>query len=510
MAMEEVRSRPTFAPEFTRCVSTYALDVAASAFLFVSTSFMAGRIWRFPFDDEIYTLWASENYSALLFTLYPGESDVHPPLSYFLFGVLNSFGANVPTMRFFSLAMTTLSLSLFHVLALMLMAQRNPTGIAAASRIVTSMLFGLCPLAVSQGDALRWYPLFAGLFSLFVTLYIAGGNRVSRLGSAVALGLATSTNILAGLVAFAFAVFRYGIERRWRASFDLPFWGLTALFGSAGAYTVISLLSLHYDSIGPQMGNSTLRAALTDALGFFGGAALGVSQAWVIVPTALIAGVSMIAGVDLKRPNDPRHFLLLILSAAALTILPGLAKPRSFLYLAPVVVLLIAVWLDRQIRQSRASHALWASTLLLATSVAAIANVNNSTHPFKRNSVIPYQSILDFIDRSGTGRVLVVSSDPIIPWALAHRSDGRTCASYFLMSDCFDRAYDSIFLVHGHSSSKLADDFYKAMDRLTSGHQRVATIYAGHDDDAGLKSRLTGVALETQILTVDLYRVALP
>ena len=34
----------------------YCFDLAAMAFLFVSASVMAGRVWRFPFDDEIATL----------------------------------------------------------------------------------------------------------------------------------------------------------------------------------------------------------------------------------------------------------------------------------------------------------------------------------------------------------------------------------------------------------------------------------------------------------------------
>jgi hypothetical protein len=417
-------------------------------------------------------------------------------------------------MRLFSLSMTALSLALFHVLTLMFMAQRNHIAIGSGSRIITLMLFGLCPLAVSQGDALRWYPLFAALFSVFVTLYVAAGNDVSRLCSAAALGLAASTNILAGSVALALAIFRYGIERRWHASFDLFFWGVTA-FASPGIYTVLSLLLARSDEIGRQLGDGPLPAALTDTLGFFGGHALGVSQAWVIAPTVLIAGVSISAAIDRERPKDFKHLLLLILAIAALNILPGFAKPRSFLYIAPVVLLLIALWLDRQIRQGRINYALCTSALLLATSVAAIANVGNSSHPFKRNSVIPYQSIFDFIDRSGTGRVLVVSSDPIVPWVLRHRSDRRACASYFLdASECFDRMYDSIFIVHGHSSNSAYRDFMRtfneAMDRLTAGRQKTATIYAGHDDDAGLKSRLTGVALDTQILTVDLYHAALP
>jgi len=34
----------------------YCFDLAAMAFVFVCVSIMAGRVWRFPFDDEIATL----------------------------------------------------------------------------------------------------------------------------------------------------------------------------------------------------------------------------------------------------------------------------------------------------------------------------------------------------------------------------------------------------------------------------------------------------------------------
>lgn len=41
---------------------------------------------------------------------------------------------------------------------------------------------------------------------------------------------------------------------------------------------------------------------------------------------------------------------------------------------------------------------------------------------------------------------------------------------------------------------------------LTAGRHRVATLHAGRDEDAALKSRLTGVPLDNFILAVDLYR----
>jgi hypothetical protein len=378
---------------------------------------------------------------------------------------------------------------------------------------VAVLLFGLCPLALSQGDALRWYPLFALLIALFVTLYLAGGNGAARLWAAAALGLAGSTNVLAGTVAVAFAIYRYGLERRWRAALDLPFWGLAALCGSLGIYTVLSLLLVRSGEIGGQLGDGMLRSALTDGLGFFGGAALGVSQAWIVMPAAAIAGLALLAAIDRQRPDDPAHLLLLMLGAAALTILPGFDRPRSFLYLAPAVALLLTLLVDRQLRQGRLGRALPFAVLLLAGNVGAIANIKHNAHPFKRAAVIPYQSIMDFIDGNGAGRVLVVSTDPVVPWVLSRRHDGARCTGYFLQArSCLDggQHYDSIFVIHGHSdksnNAALMRRFLAFTGEATAGRRKIATLFAGRDDDAPLKNRLTGVALDKTLLTVDLYR----
>lgn len=48
------------------------------------------------------------------------------------------------------------------------------------------------------------------------------------------------------------------------------------------------------------------------------------------------------------------------------------------------------------------------AALLVAASVAAIANINGGRHPFKRAAAIPYRSIVDFIDANGNA--LIVST----------------------------------------------------------------------------------------------------
>jgi len=48
--------------------------------------------------------------------------------------------------------------------------------------------------------------------------------------------------------------------------------------------------------------------------------------------------------------------------------------------------------------------------------------------------------------------------------------------------------------------------FNTAPQTVTADRKKIATIHVGVDKGTSLKSRLTGVALDECILTVDLYR----
>ena len=319
---------------------------------------MVSRVWRFPFDDEIYTLSLIENNSAIKVVLDTVGGDVHPPLSYLLFLGLHRLGLSEPAMRLCSLAMTAFSLMLFHLLALTLVGRRNQRAVAVSTRLIAVLLFGLCPLAVSQGDALRWYPLFAMLISLFVTLYIAGSNSAARLWSAVPLGIAASTNFLTAIVIPPFALYRYGLQRQFRARFDVAYWLVVLLFASLGIFSAYWLFVNNLDTAGTQLNNGIIRAAMTDVLGFFGGNALGISQAWIIVPTVAISAIAVFSVTDRREPANPVHLILLMLAAPALIVLLGFAKPRSFLYLAPALAAVLTLFLDRQARDRNAGIAI--------------------------------------------------------------------------------------------------------------------------------------------------------
>ena len=495
----------------------YWPDQLAALILFVTASIAAGRVWRFPFDDEVFTLGMAESgrspSGVLSFYLTGGE--VHPPLADFMFYTLHRLGLNEAQMRLCSLAMTAVSLTLMHRLTLAVIGQRTHTPLPSSTRLLAMLLFGLAPLAIGVGDAIRWYPLFTLLFSLFFTLYLGAGNPLTRLGSAVALGLAASTNFLALLVGAALLLYRYVLERQFRPLFDAAYWLLVLLFGSLGLVSGYSVVAKRMHSIiAYQVGYNPFRALLTDGLGFFGGEAVGVSQAWIVLPVALVILWALFREIDRRNPANPVHFFLLMFVATAPMVLVGFVKPRSFLYLAPVAAAMLTFLLDRWGRERGAAATALLAAFVLAAPVAALANLNGGSSAFKRNTAVPYDEIIDFIDLNQRGSVLVVSSDNVLVWLLEHRDQGPGdhCISYFAHATCFaeDRSYDSVLVISGHSNrsgaARFMDRFDAALAAKLAGRQQVATFHAGRDNDAGIKSRLTNTPLEPFLLLVALYR----
>jgi hypothetical protein len=198
------------------CIATaraHCFDLAATAFLFVSASVMAGRIWRFPFDDEIATLSKIEPGAAREFVAnFPATDDIHPPFSYVFF-----YATALPSsLRCASQLKTRIwqSASGLRQLGCSGASMRlcQPATDFPSSRIIAVLTFGLMPLALSQGDALRWYPVFAVLIVLFIVLYLVPRRQSQCLWSAAALGLAASTDFSAALIVPPFLLYRHVLQ----------------------------------------------------------------------------------------------------------------------------------------------------------------------------------------------------------------------------------------------------------------------------------------------------------
>jgi hypothetical protein len=507
------QDKAPYAPKtYIASARAYALDLFATLFLFVSVSVMAGRIWRFPFDDEIATLSKIEPDAVRAFIAgFPATDDIHPPLSYAVFFILRQLGFSDAGMRACSLAMTAAALLLIQLLVLIWISRRDGRLAPVASRFLAVLVFGLSPLAVSQGDALRWYPVFALLFAMFITLYLVPRDGPAQLWSSVVLGLAASTDFSAILIALPLMLYRYALQRRFRWSFDLSYWFITAAGGGIGLFSAYWIFTYRLPSAQSEFAAGPIRATLTDLLGFFGGNALGIGQAWIVAPAVVVSAIAAASEIDRREPGEPVHLLLLMLSGPIFMALAGFATPRSFLYLAPVVAGLMILFCDQQLRGAHSGRLLVAFTLFLAACVSAIASINSGTHPFKRNLAIPYKAIFDFIRTNADGSFLVISTDPVVPWVLRAAADG--CAGYYFeVTRCLNsaRRYDSIFVVSGHSDKSeeatVNKQFSQLIAQAIAGRSKAASLSAGHDEDAPLKTRLTGVPLEKTILTVDYYR----
>jgi hypothetical protein len=249
-----------------------------------------------------------------------------------------------------------------------------------------------------------------------------------------------------------FLFYRHVLQRRFRWSFDLSYWLIAVVGATIGFCSAYWIFTYRTDAVRTEFSAGAIRSVPIDVLGFFGGDALGISQAWIVVPVAIAFVLAVAGEIDPHKPGKPVHLLLLLLSAPALMALAGFATPRSFLYLTPVTAALITMLFDRQLRQGRNQRAIVVAAITLAASVSAIANLMAGTHPFKRNSVVPYQAIFDFIDRDANGSALVISTEPVVPWILRLAGENR-CAGYFLDARrCLasGRHYDSIFVISGH------------------------------------------------------------
>jgi hypothetical protein len=371
---------------------------------------------------------------------------------------------------------------LWQSLALALIATRGAAP-STTARLITVLLFGLCPMAIGLGDAIRWYPQFTLCVAAFAALYLAGSTAKARLASAIPLGLATSINLIAPLVILPFAIYRYFLERAWRRSFNLAYWVLFGVVGAPGLYTAVSVARRRLPGIwADKFADNPAAAAGADVLGVFGGNAVGVGEAWLIVPAVAIAAFAIVLQIDRRSPANPIHLPLLLLGGAVPAALVGFSESRSFLYLAPVIAAVVTTFLARKASGRAALLACGA----IIPGLVAIGDLRSGDHPFKRNLAVPYGDIIDFVERNKAGDTLLLSTDPVVPWELGGRTDSGLCVSYFFNEPaCFApvRPYRSVFILSGHGNRSAHEPamqrFLARVAELTAGREKIAELVSG-------------------------------
>jgi hypothetical protein len=171
-----------------------------------------------------------------------------------------------------------------------------------------------------------------------------------------------------------FLIYRHLLQRRFRWSFDLAYWLIVMAGAAVGFCSAYWIFTYGMIAVHGEFSHGVVRSVLTNMLGFFGGNALGVSQAWIVILIIIVFALAAVSEIDRQKPGKPIHFLLLLLSAPALMTLAGFATPRSFLYLTPVAPALITMFFDRQLQQGHVQRAIAVAAITFATSAAAIAN----------------------------------------------------------------------------------------------------------------------------------------
>jgi hypothetical protein len=525
----------------------YRVDVCIMLFLFTAAALLTGRVWRFAYDVELF--YFSNSHLTLMQKL--NLDDIHSSLPLLIFTGLRQLGFSDPAIRLVPLAATGISLALIQLLTYALMEKWEECPLHI--RLLAIVLFALAPLALGMGDSIRWYPLFALPVSMFATLYLAGSNKYWRLASGAFLGVAASVDFLAIFVAVPFAIYRYGLERQFRFRFDGVFWFLSGVFGSVGLWSAYGV-AMHPELLklgNAQFSNSRFNAMAQNMLGFFGGNTIGVSQGWLVIPAVLITFGAGILLIDRRYRAAPVHLLLLMFCSLVVMTLGGFAEPRVFIYLAPVAVALQILFLRRQC----ANLVLICGVALLMAELGTAANLYHAPSPFKRESSIPHNSVIDFAKTNEKGATLVVTTDVVLADALSQDVRSARCISLFFANvSCFNasRHYDTVFLIYGYSSiSDVRQNLYAGrMDPTGTGEQAekisslpnaltvglddrrvtaaqtavlaarlaewlgddkpASVVHFGEDTDAALKTRLTHTPLAPYMLTAELFSLSAP
>ncbi len=458
-------------------------DAGLSGLVFFGISLLAGRVFRFPFDDEIFSLNLLDSTPSgwRLFTDLLHAIDVHPPLSYLAFYPLWRLGVGASGLRIESLLFSTAAVMIAHRIVMRLAPSLEAS---IADRAIVILLIATTPLLLSQGDAIRWYPLFTLLFMACIHAYLRGDALGDR-GSAILSGLLASTNFL-GFCVFPLLELDRLMRREWKI--DWP--GLITRSLLAGLFAVpgiVTLLRGLFDSaqpyVGSQLGRGTVVTWVITGIGFFGGDSLGLVQSLATLPAAVLTVWVLYSGLRDTRSR----VVALNVGVLFLLLAVGFGKPRSFVYFALCVSILTAY---RWLMESRPRPRFAIALIGLVTPILVIANLQGNDTPYKRNTAVPFEEILRFVHANARAGDAVVVSDPVLNWELKH--DGRACVTLYLANtDCDVYRAQRLIVIDGYGIGSTERDEWEARKpKLLAGRTEIVRVFFGTDHEARLKRRL--------------------
>jgi hypothetical protein len=449
-----------------------------------------GLYFRAPFDDEIHTLLAIDELGVwrAIVTGFDG-GDIHPPLSTAVFAVLSSLGLGPALLR----VVATLFSALAFLAALDVVLRH-----VQQRRWLVIVLFAACPLLFGVGDSLRWYPLFTLLTALFLRRVLLDGRP--SIGVGVLLGLAGMTSFLAVVPALAYGLHRYGWQRRFEGRRDVPFLATVVVLALPSLWALLRVV----DSIGAVRDAGPIPAALSLAYGYFAGGRLGPSFVAAVAPLAVASSVAVFVTIRGLRIASPLEQVAVLLVGLAALILPliGNAQPRSLLFVAPWVCVVLVLSTDRFGRFASIARVF----LLLAASVPTVlvlVTLRGTEHPFKRNLAIPYEEAIDWTLAQVPIGAIAYVSEPVIEYGLRKR--GVCVVGRIRVDAGCELTGRPVVIVRDQTFGRI-EYLVEGAARSTSGRPLTAQHDFGVDRDAGLKNRLTGSALTTWIVRIEIWR----
>lgn len=490
-------SRPAVSQTMNARDHRLRVDSLVVAFIFMVLSLLSGRVFRSAFDDEIFSLnliGTAQSISQLWLELIHAV-DVHPPISYVVFYLLSHLGVGERGLRLTSLVISAFAAALAHRILCMMLPEEQR--LSVSDRVIPVVVLASTPLLVSQGDAIRWYPIFAAIF--FLTLY-AYLRQPRGFYSAALCGLLASTSFLGFLVYPLLELDRIsksGIRAYWSGAAVLraTLFGIVALPGAITVWNGLTNDAPKY--LAGQVGGNPLNAGITTAIGFFGGNSLGIVQSIATLPAGALAVFVLYRSV-----RDPAsRALALNFSTLLLLVAVGFSKPRSFIYLALILSVLVSY---RWIVEQRQNLRYMIGMIALATPLFVIANVKWNETPYKRNAVLPVEEILRFARYNARAGDVIVVSDPVVYWDL--HGDVTACVSLYLTnSACVVENADRLIVIDGYGvGSKDRDQWLERKGEILGGRTELATVFFGIDHEAGLKRRIIP-AMDDYILRASLY-----
>jgi hypothetical protein len=474
------------------------LDALLAGLTFIGLSLLTGRVFRFPFDDEIFSLTLLESahsFPQLSMDLLRAM-DVHPPTSYLVFYALWRLGAGAIGLRWASLLFSAGAVILAHRIAMRLVPPERC--VSSAERAFVLVMIASTPLLLSQGDAIRWYPLFTLLFMACIYTYLRSDDR-GGFSYAVLSGVLASTNFLGF---FAFPLFE--LDRLWRQGWKIQ-WPAMLLRGVIFCVFAIPGLvtlwhGLNHDAhnyVAGQLGGGALASLIVTGIGFFGGDSLGLVQSIATVPAAVLT--LLILFLSLRDPRS--RILVLNVSVLFLLLAVGFGKPRSFVYFALCVSILMC---HRWLMETNVRLKFAIAFIGLVTPLMVIANIKWNDTPYKRNTAIPYEEILRFARFNVRPDDAIVVSDIVLNWELKRLN--LACVSLYLTNPACDLAgAPRLFIIDGYGvASHERDQWLAQKQSLLANRTESVSVFFGVDGEAALKRRLVP-GLDDYILRAGTY-----